>query len=121
MVLRMGTLSIYDRNSYHWSFSQSKGCLLSQFGDIYQEEYFMNMLKDEINIIKELPPHLKLIDVDAIGSLITECDIMKEATPIDYVKKVLPLLVRNGIVHFLGFGNQLGFDPLPYELQLDLN
>ncbi|KAK3206860.1 hypothetical protein Dsin_020906 [Dipteronia sinensis] len=35
----------------------------------------------------------------------------------DYVKKVLPLLVRNGIVHFLEFGNRLGFDPLPYELQ----
>ncbi|KAK0579361.1 hypothetical protein LWI29_025173 [Acer saccharum] len=40
-----------------------------------------------------------------------------EATPIDYVKKVLPLLVRNGIVHFLGFGNRLGFDPLPSGLQ----
>ncbi|KAH7571949.1 hypothetical protein JRO89_XS04G0172400 [Xanthoceras sorbifolium] len=90
----------------------------SQFGDIYQEEYFMNKLKDEINIIKELPPHLKSIDIEAIGSLITDADIMKEAKPIDYVKKVLPLLVRNGIVHFLGFGNRLGFDPLPSELQV---
>ncbi|KAI9198583.1 hypothetical protein LWI28_018623 [Acer negundo] len=89
----------------------------SQFGDIYQEEHFMNMLKDEINIIKELPPYMKSIDIEVIGSLITDADIMKEATPIDYVKKVLPLLVRNGIVHFLGFGNRLGFDPLPSELQ----
>ncbi|KAK4858003.1 hypothetical protein QYF36_009490 [Acer negundo] len=81
----------------------------SQFGDIYQEEHFMNMLKDEIIIIKELPPYMESIDIEAIGSL--------EAMPIDYVKKVLPLLVRNGIVHFLGFGNRLGFDPLPSELQ----
>lgn len=42
----------------------------SQFGDIYQEEYFVNMLKDEVNIVKELPPHLKSIDIEAIGSLV---------------------------------------------------
>ncbi|KAK1557219.1 hypothetical protein Q3G72_020548 [Acer saccharum] len=84
---------------------------------ISTKEHFMNMLKDEINIIKELPPYMKSIDIEAIGSLITDADFMKEATPIDYVKKVLPFLVRNGIVHFLGFGNRLGFDPLPSELQ----
>ncbi|XP_031253650.1 O-fucosyltransferase 8 [Pistacia vera] len=89
----------------------------SQFGDIYQEEYFVNMVKDEINIVKELPPHLKSIDIEAIGSLITDADIVKEAKPIDYVRKVLPLLAQNGIVHFLGFGNRLGFDPLPSNLQ----
>ncbi|KAJ0081061.1 hypothetical protein Patl1_10490 [Pistacia atlantica] len=44
-------------------------------------------------------------------------DIVKEAKPIDYVRKVLPLLAQNGIVHFLGFGNRLGFDPLPSNLQ----
>lgn len=42
----------------------------SQFGDIYQEDYFMDMLKDEVNIIKELPPNLKLLDVEAAGSLV---------------------------------------------------
>ncbi|XP_044497059.1 O-fucosyltransferase 8-like isoform X2 [Mangifera indica] len=89
----------------------------SQFGDIYQEEYFVNMLKDEVDIVKELPPHLKYIDIEAIGSVITDADIVKEAKPIDYVRKVLPILLRNGVVHFLGFGNRLGFDQLPSNLQ----
>ncbi|GLU13825.1 hypothetical protein SLE2022_304350 [Rubroshorea leprosula] len=89
----------------------------SQFGDIYQEDYFMNTLKEEVDIVKELPPHLKSIDIDAIGSLITDSDIEKEAKPTDYLRIVLPLLLRNGIVHFLGFGNRLGFDPLPSNLQ----
>lgn len=40
----------------------------SQFGDIYQEDYFMNIMKDEINIVKELPPHLKSLDIEGIGS-----------------------------------------------------
>ncbi|XP_060192353.1 O-fucosyltransferase 8 isoform X1 [Lycium barbarum] len=89
----------------------------SQFGDIYQEDYFMDMLKDEVNIIKELPLNLKLLDVEAAGSLITDADLSKEAKPDEYIKNILPLLLRNRVVHFLGYGNRLGFDPLPYELQ----
>ncbi|KAK9075652.1 hypothetical protein SSX86_003978 [Deinandra increscens subsp. villosa] len=89
----------------------------SQFGDIYQEEYFMETLKDEVNIVKDLPPHLKSLDFKEIGSLITDAEISKEATPAEYIKKILPLLLKNGVVHFLGYGNRLGFDPLPSELQ----
>ncbi|KAL4627165.1 hypothetical protein ACB092_05G148300 [Castanea dentata] len=89
----------------------------SQFGDIYQEEYFMSTLKDEVNIVKELPPHLSSLDFEALGSLITDADIVKEAKPVDYIRSVLPPLLKNGVVHFLGFGNRLGFDPLPSNLQ----
>ncbi|XP_024993185.1 O-fucosyltransferase 8 isoform X2 [Cynara cardunculus var. scolymus] len=89
----------------------------SQFGDIYQEEYFIKTLKDEVNIVKDLPPHLKSLDFKEMGSLITDSDISKEATPAEYIEKILPLLSKNGVVHFLGYGNRLGFDPLPSELQ----
>lgn len=43
---------------------------------------------------------------------------MKEAKPADYIRIVLPILLKNRVVHFLGFGNRLGFDPLPFELQV---
>ncbi|KAK1301633.1 Uncharacterized protein QJS10_CPB12g00709 [Acorus calamus] len=89
----------------------------SQFGDIYQEEYFMNILKDDVNIVKELPSHLQALDIEAVGSLITDKDIMKEATPDHFIQNILPLLLRNGVVHFLGFGNRLAFDPLPSNIQ----
>jgi hypothetical protein len=49
---------------------------------------------------------------------ITDADIVKEAKPIDYIRNVLPLLLQNGVVHFLGYGNRLGFDPLPSKLQV---
>ncbi|KAK6917707.1 GDP-fucose protein O-fucosyltransferase [Dillenia turbinata] len=88
----------------------------SQFGDIYQEEYFMDTLKDDVDIIKELPHRLQSLDLKAIGSLITDADIVKEAKPREYIEKALPLLLRNGVVHFLGFGNRLGFDPVPFEI-----
>nr|XP_024924325.2 O-fucosyltransferase 8 isoform X4 [Ziziphus jujuba var. spinosa] len=89
----------------------------SQFGDIYQETYFMDIMKDEIDIVKELPPDLKSVEIEAVGSLITDSDIVKEAKPVDYIRIVLPILLKNRVVHFLGFGNRLGFDPLPFELQ----
>lgn len=89
----------------------------SQFGDIYKADYFVNILKEEVDIVKELPHHLKSVDIEAIGGLITDSDIEKEAKPSDYLRIVLPLLQCNGIVHFLGFGNRLGFDPLPSNLQ----
>ncbi|KAK6124239.1 hypothetical protein DH2020_041991 [Rehmannia glutinosa] len=89
----------------------------SQFNDIYQEETFMNILKNDINIVKELPSHLKSIDLEAIGSLVTDADLTKEATPDEYIKNIFPILLRNGVVHFLGFGNRLGFERLPSDLQ----
>lgn len=49
---------------------------------------------------------------------ITDMEIMKEATPSYYIDVILPILQKNGIVHFLGFGNRLGFDPLPPYLQV---
>ncbi|KAL4563314.1 hypothetical protein LXL04_027354 [Taraxacum kok-saghyz] len=89
----------------------------SQFGDIYQEDYFMKTLKDEVNIVKDLPSHLESLNLKEIGSLITDADLTKEATPVEYIQKILPILLKNGVVHFLGYGNRLGFDPLPSELQ----
>ncbi|KAJ3692141.1 hypothetical protein LUZ60_012491 [Juncus effusus] len=89
----------------------------SQFSDIYQEDYFLNYLKDDVQIIKELPAHLQSLDLKAIGSQITDMDIMKEAKPSYYVENILPILQRNGVIHFLGFGNRLAFDPLPSHLQ----
>jgi hypothetical protein len=50
---------------------------------------------------------------------VTDADLSKEATPHEYITNMLPILLQNGVVHFLGFGNRLGFDPLPTELQVE--
>lgn len=44
-------------------------------------------------------------------------EISKEAGPSEFVKSILPILQQNGVVHFLGFGNRLGFDSVPVHLQ----
>ncbi|KAK3007355.1 hypothetical protein RJ639_017830, partial [Escallonia herrerae] len=57
---------------------------------------------------------------------ITDAEIPKEASPHECVEIILPLLLRNEIVHFLGFGNGsaltlflLNFRPVsPAELRM---
>ncbi|CAA7031128.1 unnamed protein product [Microthlaspi erraticum] len=88
----------------------------SQFGDIYQEDGFIEYLKDGVHIVKDLPQHLKSTDKKNL-SLVTDEELVKEAKPDDYIKHVLPLLKKHGMVHLFGFGNRLGFDPLPFDVQ----
>ncbi|OMO76900.1 GDP-fucose protein O-fucosyltransferase [Corchorus capsularis] len=90
---------------------------VSQFSDIYQEEHFINYLTPDIRIVKELPEELRSLDLEAIGSVITDVDIMKEAKPSFYLKNILPILLQKRVVHFVGFGNRLAFDPIPFQLQ----
>ena len=57
-------------------------------------------------------------NVFSVDFQVTDADISKEATPAEYIEKILPILLKNGVVHFLGYGNRLGFDPLPSDLQV---
>ncbi|EPS64514.1 hypothetical protein M569_10267, partial [Genlisea aurea] len=66
----------------------------SQFSDIYQEKTFMSTLKDDVRIVKELPSHLKSLNFQAMGSVVTDADLPKEATVDYYIKNVLPILQR---------------------------
>ncbi|XP_034697053.1 O-fucosyltransferase 15-like [Vitis riparia] len=90
---------------------------VSQFSDIYQEEHFVNYLTPDIRIVKELPKELQSLDLEAIGSVVTDVDIMKESKLSFYRKNILPILLQKRVVHFVGFGNRLAFDPIPFELQ----
>jgi hypothetical protein len=54
-------------------------------------------------------------------SQITDNDIRKEAEPSEFIKTALPILQKNGVVHFLGFGNRLGFDSVPVHLQVTVH
>ncbi|XP_014509082.1 uncharacterized protein At1g04910 [Vigna radiata var. radiata] len=90
---------------------------VSQFSDIYQEEHFINYLTPDIRIVRELPTELQSLDLEAIGSVVTDVDMEKEAKPSFYLKRILPIIRKNQVVHFVGFGNRLAFDPIAFELQ----
>ncbi|KAI9198130.1 hypothetical protein LWI28_010800 [Acer negundo] len=90
---------------------------VSQFSDIYGEEHFIDHLAPDIRIVKELPNELQSLDLEAIGSVVTDVDLPKESKPSFYLKYILPILFKNRVVHFLGFANRLAFDPIPFQLQ----
>ncbi|XP_054785595.1 O-fucosyltransferase 15-like isoform X2 [Prosopis cineraria] len=90
---------------------------VSQFSDIYQEEHFIQYLTPDIRIVKELPKELQSLDLEAIGSVVSDVDMGKEAKPSFYLKNILPILLKNQVVHLVGFGNRLAFDPIPFEMQ----
>lgn len=50
---------------------------------------------------------------------VTDVDIRKESKPSFYVKNILPILLQKRVVHFIGFGNRLAFDPIPFQLQVN--
>lgn len=50
---------------------------------------------------------------------VSDTDILKEAKPGFYKKHILPILHRNGVVHFVGFGNRLASDPIPFKVQVN--
>ncbi|CAN6546740.1 unnamed protein product [Malus baccata var. baccata] len=66
-------------------------------------EHFINYLTPDIRIVKELPKELQSLDLEAIGSVVTDVDIPKEAKPSFYLKRIIPILLKNRIVHFLGY------------------
>lgn len=93
---------------------------VSQFSDIYQEEHFINYLTPDIRIVRELPKELQSLDLEAIGSVVTDVDMGKEAKPSFYLKHILPIILKNQVIHFVGFGNRLAFDPIAFELQVNV-
>ncbi|KAK4284324.1 hypothetical protein QN277_001175 [Acacia crassicarpa] len=90
---------------------------VSQFSDIYQEEHFIKYLTPDIRIVRELPEEMQSLNLEAIGSVVSDVDMGKEAPPSFYLKHILPILLKNQVVHFVGFGNRLAFDPIPFGLQ----
>ncbi|KAJ6925303.1 O-fucosyltransferase 15-like [Populus alba x Populus x berolinensis] len=83
---------------------------------------FINYLTPDIRIrgTGNSPKELQSQDLDAIGSTVTDVDVPKESEPSFYLKSILPILLKNRVVHFVGFGNRLAFDPIPFQLQVNI-
>jgi hypothetical protein len=43
----------------------------SQFGDIFQESFFIDYLQDDVRIVKELPVELQSLHLNNSGSLVS--------------------------------------------------
>ncbi|XP_028769356.1 O-fucosyltransferase 39-like isoform X2 [Neltuma alba] len=92
----------------------------STFMDIFDADHFINVLKDDVSIVKELPDEF-LWSTREYYAATTRDTRIKEA-PVHasanwYLKNVLPVLRSHGIAAIAPFSHRLTFDSLPMEIQ----
>ncbi|KAH9757840.1 O-fucosyltransferase 9 [Citrus sinensis] len=78
----------------------------SNFGDIFDEDFFMHALRSNVNVVKELPEDI-LQQFDHNISSIVNLRVKGWSSPTHYLQKVLPKLQHLGAVRIAPFSNRL--------------
>ncbi|XP_020528203.1 uncharacterized protein At1g04910 [Amborella trichopoda] len=92
----------------------------STFGDIFDVDYFIHVLKDDINIVKELPGRFSWSTREYYATAIRSTRVKTapvQASANWYLENVLPILQSYGIAAVAPFSHRLAFDNLPKEIQ----
>ncbi|PKA66653.1 Uncharacterized protein AXF42_Ash003308 [Apostasia shenzhenica] len=92
----------------------------SSFEEIYDVDHFINVLKDDITIIRELPPEYSWSTREYYAEAIRATRI--KTAPVHasanwYLENVLPVLQSYGIAAISPFSHRLAFDKLPEEIR----
>ncbi|KAG0466384.1 hypothetical protein HPP92_017964 [Vanilla planifolia] len=86
----------------------------SEFQDIFDVDHFVNSLRDEVRILKELPPRLKKrVELGMYYSMppVSWSDISY------YKNQILPLIQKHKILHLNKTDSRLANNGLPLEIQ----
>lgn len=78
----------------------------SKFGEIFDEEFFIHVLRNNVRIIKELPEDI-LERFDHNISNIVNLRVKAWSSPKYYLQRVLPKLLQMGAVRIAPFSNRL--------------
>lgn len=54
------------------------GNMCSQFGDLYDESYFIDYLKEDVRIVKDLPIELQSLDLNAMESVVSSACVLND-------------------------------------------
>ncbi|XP_022132931.1 uncharacterized protein At1g04910 [Momordica charantia] len=92
----------------------------SSFVDIFDVDHFINVLRDDISIVKELPAEFSWSTREYYATAIRATRV--KTAPVHasanwYQENVLPVLQRYGIAAIAPFSHRLAFENLPDEIQ----
>ncbi|XP_050204336.1 O-fucosyltransferase 39 [Mercurialis annua] len=92
----------------------------SSFMDIFDVDHFIDVLKDDISIVKELPDEFSWSTREYYSTAIRATRI--KTAPVHssanwYLENVMPVLQSYGIAAISPFSHRLTFDNLPMEIQ----
>ncbi|XP_043704857.1 rhamnogalacturonan I rhamnosyltransferase 1 isoform X1 [Telopea speciosissima] len=86
----------------------------SNFGDIFNVKHFINSLRDEVQIIRRMPKRLSR--KTAYKPLVMPP--VSWSSEKYYLEKILPLLSRYKVIHFIKTDTRLANNELPINLQM---
>ncbi|KAE8704070.1 O-fucosyltransferase family protein isoform 2 [Hibiscus syriacus] len=92
----------------------------SSFMDIFDVDHFINVLKDDVSIVNELPDEFSWSTREYYATAIRATRIKRapvHASVNFYLEHVLPVLQSYGIAAISPFSHRLSFDNLPSEIQ----
>ncbi|KAG2714162.1 hypothetical protein I3843_03G016300 [Carya illinoinensis] len=78
----------------------------SKFGDIFDEDFFINALKSRVDVVKELPEEIRQRFDNNISNIVN-LRVKAWSSPSHYLQKVLPKLVQMGAARIAPFSNRL--------------
>ncbi|KAK9934917.1 hypothetical protein M0R45_022043 [Rubus argutus] len=86
----------------------------SQFEDIFDVDYFITSLRDEVRILKELPPkQKKKVDLESLYSM----PPISWSNMTYYYNTILPRIHTYEVVHFTKTDSRLANNGIPEEVQ----
>ncbi|GLJ16872.1 hypothetical protein SUGI_0290910, partial [Cryptomeria japonica] len=92
----------------------------SSFADIFDVDHFIQTLKDDVTIVKDLPREFRWSTREyyATGIRDTRVKTAPVHAPANwFLENVLPVLKSYGIVAIAPFSHRLAFDNIPVEIQ----
>ncbi|KAH0900317.1 hypothetical protein HID58_049885 [Brassica napus] len=92
----------------------------SSFVDIFDVDHFIDALKDDVRVVKELPEEYSWSTREYYAAAVRETRV--KTAPVHasaqwYIENVSPLLHSYGIAAISPFSHRLSFDHLPGEIQ----
>ncbi|KAJ9145955.1 hypothetical protein P3X46_028280 [Hevea brasiliensis] len=87
----------------------------SKFGDIFDEDFFIHALKNDVDVVPELPREV-LDQFDNNISSIVNLRVKAWSSPAYYLQKVLPKLMQMRAVRIAPFSNRLA-QAVPPDIQ----
>ncbi|XP_058786273.1 O-fucosyltransferase 31 [Vicia villosa] len=92
----------------------------SSFADIFDVDHFIDVLRDEVSIVKELPSEHSWSTREYYATGIRDTRIKTapvQATAEWYIENVLPVLQSYGVAAIAPFSHRLTFNGLPTDIQ----
>ncbi|XP_068637545.1 rhamnogalacturonan I rhamnosyltransferase 1-like [Aristolochia californica] len=86
----------------------------SEFEDIFDVDHFITSLRDEVRVLKELPPRLKK---RAEQGMVYSMPPVSWSNISYYLKQILPLVQKHKILHLNKTDARLANNGLPIEIQ----